>query len=65
MPTGDMKEHDGTIVAIVTDKKQSGWGKACSIGPVYQPHHSGLGRARICDITVMSGPRKTELRRKS
>lgn len=50
MSTTDVKELDSTIVEIVTDKKQSGWGETCPIGPTYQPQHMLGARAALAEM---------------
>ena len=39
MSLSSVKALDSTIVEIVTNEEQSGWGETCPIGPLYQPHH--------------------------
>jgi L-alanine-DL-glutamate epimerase-like enolase superfamily enzyme len=50
MSTSSVKELDSTIVEIVTDKGQSGWGETCPVGPLYQPHHTLGARAALAEI---------------
>ena len=47
MSHSSVKDLDSTIVEIVTDKGQSGWGETCPVGPVYQPHHALGARAAL------------------
>ena len=50
MSLSSVKALDSTIVEIVTNEEQSGWGETCPIGPLYQPHHMLGARAALAEI---------------
>lgn len=41
---------DTTLVKLVADNGLVGWGEACPVGPVYEPHHALGNRAALAEI---------------
>lgn len=41
---------DTTLVKIVADNGQFGWGETCPVGPTYQPNHALGARAALAEI---------------
>lgn len=50
MSHGEIFSLDTTLVRLTTDEGLVGWGEACPVGPVYEPHQTRGNRAALEEL---------------